>query len=209
MSQPTLTDVLSEIMDDLDRPDLEPQIRRAVSAAVRRYQPDRFGFNEGFATFLIIPGADVYGSGDAPAIPGFMAIDSAVLVDDDQTWPLKRIDEAQVEALDDPGSASRPVAYSLLAKTLRLWPIPSEVWTIRLMGHLSLDLPPGDDDPSPWFGEGRDLIMARAKWHLALNVLKDANLKGAMDVMVADAFETLRGRANVIASTGQIQAWDC
>ncbi len=65
--------------------------------------------------------------------------------------------------------------------------MPSEVWTIRLMGHLRLDLPPGDDDPSPWFDEGRDLIMARAKWHLAVNVLKDANLKGAMDVMTADA----------------------
>lgn len=209
MSLPTLTDVLSEIVDDLDRPDLEPQIRRAVSAAVRRYQPDRFGFNEGFATFLTIPGADVYGSGDAPAIPGFMAIDSAVLVDGDQTWPLKRIDEAMVEALDQPASASRPVAYSLLAKSLRLWPMPSEVWTIRLMGHLKLDLPPADDDPSPWFDEGRDLIMARAKWHLAVNVLKDATLKAAMDVMTADAFNTLRGRANVIASTGQVQAWDC
>ncbi len=209
MSKPTLADVLSEIMDDLDRPDLEPQIRRAVSAAVRRYQPDRFGFNEGFATFLTIPGADVYGSGDVPTIPGFMAIDSAVLVDGDQTWPLKRIDEAQVEALDQPASASRPIAYSLLAKTLRLWPMPSEVWTIRLMGHLRLDLPESDDAPSPWFDEGRDLIMARAKWHLAVNVLKDANLKAAMDVMTADAFDTLRGRANVIASTGQVQAWDC
>ena len=209
MALPTLSDVLSEIADDLDRPDLEAQIRRAVAAAVRRYQPDRFGFNEGIVTFLTIPGADVYVAGDAPSIPGFMAIDSLVLLDGDQTWPLKRIDEAQVEAFDDPSAASRPVAYSYFARSLRLWPMPSDVWTIRVAGHLQLDLPPGDTDPSPWFAEGRDLIMARAKWHLALNVLKDTGLKGAMDVMVADALETLRGRANVIASTGQVQAWDC
>ncbi|WP_430912881.1 hypothetical protein [Methylobacterium sp. sgz302541] len=42
----TLGDLLSEVMDDLDRPDLDPQIRRAVAAAVRRYQPERLAFNE-------------------------------------------------------------------------------------------------------------------------------------------------------------------
>lgn len=209
MAQPTLSDVLGEIGDDLDRPDLEPQIRRAVAAAVRRFQPDRFGFNEGIVTFPTIPGADVYVAGDSPAIPGFMAIDSVGLIDGDQTWPLKRIDEAQIEALDDPASATRPVAYSYFGRSLRLWPMPSDVRTIRVMGHLRLDLPPQDEAPSPWFDEGRDLIVARAKWHLALNVLKDTALQGAMDAMTADALDALRGRSAVIASTGQVQAWDC
>ncbi|MCJ2112964.1 hypothetical protein MKK64_17425 [Methylobacterium sp. E-025] len=50
-----------EAMDDLDRPDLEPQIRRGIAAAVRHFQPERFAFNERILTFQTIPGADVYG----------------------------------------------------------------------------------------------------------------------------------------------------
>lgn len=211
MTASTLGDLVAEIMDDLDRPDLEPQIRRGIAAAVRHFQPERFAFNERILTFQTIPGADVYGQGDAPAIPGLYAIGSAVLVDGDQVSDLNRVAETWVESADQPASQSQPVAYSYFDSTLRLWPVPSDAWTIRLSAHIKLDIPTGDladATSSPWFDEARDMISARAKWHLALHVLKDSGLAAAMQVAFTEAFGTLRARANGIASTGQIRAWN-
>ncbi|TXN32545.1 hypothetical protein FV232_00865 [Methylobacterium sp. WL30] len=208
MTASTLGDLVVEIMDDLDRPDLEPQIRRGIAAAVRHFQPERFAFNERILTFQTIPGADVYGKGDAPAIPGLYAIGSVVLVDGDQVCDLNRVAETWVESADQPASEAQPCAYSYFDSTLRLWPVPCDAWTIRLSAHVKLDIPAEDDTPSAWFDEARDMISARAKWHLALHVLKDAGLAAAMQVAFTEAFGTLRARANGIASTGQIQAWN-
>ncbi|WP_430913911.1 hypothetical protein [Methylobacterium sp. sgz302541] len=155
-----------------------------------------------------MPGVDVYGRGDAAAIPDLYAIDSVVMLDGNQSYPLGRIPEAWIEAADSPTSASRPCSYSYFDGSLRLWPIPSDAWTIRIAAHLRLDVPTDDAAPSPWFDEARDLISARTKWHLALHVLRDPALKAAMDVAAADAFTTLKGRANGIASSGRIEAYD-
>ncbi len=205
---PTLADLVAEIADDLARPDLDAQIRRAIVAAVRRHQTARFGFNEQVFTFQTLPGTDVYGGDDALAIPDLIAIDSAVLVENDEARPLRRIPETAIEEWDDQASASYPCAYSYFGRSLRLWPMPSGEWTIRILAHARLDVPDEDTTESPWFGVARDLISARAKWHLGLHVLRDEKLAATMSAAEADSLRSLRAAANTIASSGAVQAYD-
>ena len=205
--KPTLGDLLDEIADDIERADLDQQIATAVSRAIRHYQPERFFFNERTLTFQTIPGADVYASGDAGAIPDLLAIDSVVRIENDRTYPLSRIAEADVELRDDPASASQPCAYSYFDRSIRLWPMPSAAWTIRIVAHVLVPAPVGRDDVSPWVDEASDLIAARAKRHLALNVLRDPALGQAQDILATEAFRSLRGRSNRIASSGQVRAY--
>jgi hypothetical protein len=206
LGRPTLAELHAEIADDIERADLAPQIATAVERAIRYFQPERFFFNEGFVTFRTMPGMDVYAAGDAAAIPDLMAIDSAVVVENDQTWTLRRVDEAWIERADDQASAAYPCAFSYFARSLRLWPVPSGEWTVRLMVHQRLPVPPLEQG-NAWTDEASSLIAARAKRHLALNVLRDPAMAQAQAVIMADELEALRGRSNVIASTGQIHAY--
>jgi hypothetical protein len=204
--RPTLADLYAEIADDIERADLGPQIATAVDRAIRFYQPDRFFFNEGFVTFQTMAGADVYASGDASDIPDLMAIDSAVLLDGDTPTILRRINEAWIEGADEPTSQSRPCAYSYFDRSVRLWPMPSDAWTVRLMAHFRLPAPPLDD-ANAWTDEASSLIAAYAKRHLARNVLRNPAMARDQAEIIAEELAALRGRSNVIASTGQVQAY--
>ncbi|MFC7664405.1 phage adaptor protein [Methylorubrum suomiense] len=206
-NRPTLAELVAEIEDDIERADLEPQVLRAVERAIRHYQPVRFFFNEQILTFVTLPGTDVYGSGDASAIPNLMAIDSAVLIENGQVLTLRRIPETSIEALDDPAAPSRPCGFSYFDRSLRLWPMPSGEWTVRLTAHVLLPVPPLDEG-NAWTDEAGSLIAASAKRHLALNSLKDAKLAQAQGVLVSEEEGRLRARSNVIASSGRIAAHD-
>jgi hypothetical protein len=205
--KPTLGDLLDEIADDIERADLDRQIAFAVDRAIRHYQPERFTFNERILTFLTLPGTDVYGGGDMPEIPSLLAIDSVMRIENEQTYPLTRIAETAIERLDDPGSATQPCAYSYFDRAIRLWPMPSEAWTIRLAAHVEVPAPTNRDDTSPWVDEASDLIAARAKRHLGFNALRDPAFGKAQEILANEAFRSLRGRANRIASSGQVRAY--
>ncbi|KQP50834.1 MULTISPECIES: hypothetical protein [unclassified Methylobacterium] len=204
---PTLGDLLDEIEDDIARADLSAQVATAVQRAIRHFETERFFFNERILTFQTLPGVDVYGAGDTAEIPELMAIDSAVLLEGDQVTTLQRIAEAQVEAWDDPASGSRPCAYSYFDRSLRLWPIPSGEWTVRLSAHIRLPPLQDRDATNAWVDEASGLIAARAKWHLALNALRDPAFATMQASIVTDERNALRGRSNVIASSGQVMAY--
>lgn len=206
--KPTLGDLIDEIAGDISRADLDQQIGNAIDRAIRHYQPERFFFSERILTFETLAGTDVYFCGDAADIPTLLAIDSAVRIENDQTYPLSRIAESAIERRDDPASSSQPCAYSYFDRSIRLWPMPSAAWTIRLTAHVLVPAPIGRDDTSPWVDEASDLIAARAKRHLAMNVLRDAALAQAQDILASEAFRSLRGRSNRIASTGQVRAYN-
>ena len=205
--KPTLGDLIDEIADDIERADLDRQIEIAIGRAIRHYQPERFFFSERILTFETLAGTDVYFGGDAPDIPDLLAIDSLVRIENDQTYPLTRISESTIERRDDPASASQPCAYSYFDRSIRLWPMPSATWTIRLAAHVLVPAPSQRDETSPWVDEASDLIAARAKQHLGLNSLRDPAFATAQGLLVSDAFRSLRGRSNRIASTGQIRAY--
>ena len=203
--RPTLAELIAEIEDDIERADLGAQVAKAVERAIRHYQPVRFFFNERSLTFQTLPGTDLYGRGDRDEIPNLLAIDSAALIENEQTAMLRRMAETEIERLDDPAGPARPCAFSYFDQGIRLWPVPSGAWTVRLKAHVLLSAP-ALDEGNAWTDEAGSLIAAWAKRHLALNSLSKPSLAQAQALLVADEERRLRGRSNVIASSGQIQA---
>lgn len=203
--RPTLADLIAEIEDDIERADLYDQVARAVDRAIRHYQPVRFFFNEASLAFTTLAGADVYGGGDASEIPDLLAIDTAVLIEDGRTTVLQRIPETAIEALDDPASSARPCAYAYFGRSIRLWPVPSGAWTVRLTAHVLLPAPVLDQG-NAWTDEAGNLIAAWAKRHLGANSLRKPSLVAAQTPIVEAEERRLRARSNVIASSGQIAA---
>lgn len=204
--RPTLRDLIAEIEDDIERADLNHLVAKAVERAIRHYQSHRFYFSEGAASFATLPGIDVYGRGDAVALPELLRIDSVVLIENGRTIPLCKISEGVLEAADDAASAGRPIAYSYFDRSLRLWPMPDAEWTVRITGHLSLPVP-ALDEANGWTDEGSNLIAAFAKRHLAENSLSNRSLAAIQEGVVAREEQRLRARSNVIATTGLIKAY--
>ncbi|GJE29805.1 phage adaptor protein [Methylobacterium organophilum] len=205
--RPTLAELIAEIEDDIERADLNPQVALAVNRAIRHFQPQRFFFNERILTFETIPGADVYGRGDVLDLPDLFAIDGVVLVENGQSYRLKRVPETRIELYDDPASAAQPTLFSYFDRSLRLWPMPSGAWTVRVMAHVRLPAPELDE-ANAWTDEAGSLIAAYAKRHLALNSLRDAALAKAQQIVVDEEAGRLLGQSNVLASSGQVAAYD-
>ncbi|WP_298967750.1 hypothetical protein [uncultured Methylobacterium sp.] len=204
--RPTLGDLIAEIEDDIERADLNQQVRIAVARAIREYQPDRFGWNERVLTFTTLAGTDVYGGGDLSEIPDLYAVDTMVLVENGQVWPLARVAEAAIETTQQDTAGGRPCRWSFLDRSIRLDPVPDGAYSIRLTGQIQVPAPATDDDTSPWVDEAGTLIAAWAKRHLAMNALRDDRMAARQDAAVTAAWRRLRGRANRIASAGVIRA---
>ena len=205
---PTLGDLVAEIEDDIARADLNAQVRTAIARAIRHYEGERLGFNERTLTFVTTPGVDVYGRGDLAEIPDLYAVDTLVLIEADTVYSLHRVPEAAIERHQNLATGARPCRFSFFDRSLRLDPIPDAAYVLRVTGHVRLPAPLADEDTSPWVDEASSLIAAFAKRHLAMNVLRDPALATAQDVLVAEAFRTLLGRANRAASSGVIRAHD-
>lgn len=204
VAPPTLGDLKAEIMGDLDRPDLEAQVLRAIKQAVRFFQRERFAFNDGVVEVSTVAGQALYASDD---LSGFYALDSATLVVGGQPWDLHLASMADLERVDRPGQAGQPTWLAKWAEGIRLFPVPDTIYAIRLTGHVRIPMPETDFISNPWTNEAGDLIAAYAKRWLALHVLKDPQLKAAMDVSVGEASTSLKGLATTMGGTGCVQSY--
>lgn len=206
---PTLLRMVNQIMDELDRPDLEEPIRNAIRGAIGFWQRERFAFNDGVLSFVTVPGQAGYGGSYLAGQNVMLAIDSAVAIDaSDTTWALKNVPISDLEALGDLNQAGQPAYFAKFSEGYRLFRIPDDVYTIRFTGHVRLGAPATDADTNAWVDEAYDLIASYAKRYLALHRLKDTALKAAMDVAVNEAAQSLKGLATTMAGTGVVRAYD-
>ena len=127
-----------EIANDIERADLSRQIRIAVERAIRHYQPERLTFNERVLTFVTAPGVDTYARGDLGEIADLYAVDTLVLVENDQPWPLRRVPEADIERCQVATEMSRPCRFSFFDRSIRVDPVPDAAYTLRLTGHVKI-----------------------------------------------------------------------
>jgi hypothetical protein len=206
---PTLLRMVNQIMDELDRPDLEGPIRNAIRGAIGFWQRERFAFNDGVLSFVTVPGQAGYGGSYLAGQNVMLAIDSAVAIDaSDTTWALRNVPISDLEALGDQNQAGQPAYFAKFSEGYRLFPIPDDVYTIRFTGHVRLGAPATDADTNAWVDEAYDLIASYAKRYLALHRLKDTALKASIDVAVNEAAQSLKGLATTQAGTGVVRAYD-
>ncbi len=206
----TLGTMKSRVADDLARSDLTSNIASSITTAIERYQSDRFWFNESRTlTFSTVAGTTEYTAltGDTDHTKNLYSIDYAMLViDATNIDKLGFIDPARMEyLLGASSSQNQPYSYSYYDKTIRLYPIPSAVWTVRIAAHIKRDAPAADDTANNvWMTDAERLIRSRAKYELAVHVLKDPEMAIAMTAAVTEAYDQLKGQTNKQLGTGSM-----
>lgn len=206
----TLSTMKSRIADELARSDLTSQIADAIASAIERYQPDRFWFNESRAvTLTTSAGQSDYTtlSGDVTSTANLYSIDYMLLVIGNQSNCLCRMEPERIEYLLGNGpNNNRPSDFAYYNQTIRLYPPPSDAWTVRIGGHILKTAPASDSETgNVWMVEAERLIRARAKYELALHVLRDAEMATAMAAAVSESYDQLKRRTAAQTGTGLIR----
>jgi hypothetical protein len=205
----TLADMKARVADELARGDLTSQIASAIADAIAFYQDKRFFFNESRdITFSTVVGQQWYGAADNPNIPGLYFIDYLTMTVGNVVSDVPRMQPEDLEILTMTGTQQgEPYAYTYYNEQIRLYPVPSQVWPMRLGAHIAVAAPAGDGEAgNPWMTVAEKLIRSRTKYELAINWLKDTDLAQTMTAAVTEAFDELKGRTNRQTGRGVIRA---
>ncbi len=164
----TLAEMVTEITDDLARPDLETDIRRSISRAIRDYAwRDWFFSKSRDCAFSTIVDRVYYDASDHALLPFLEKLHwCKVLIG--STWePVCPADSNHFEELVADGTlAGEPGYYCEFGQTFGLFPADG-VYDIRI-GGIFKPAPPQTDDEAGnvWMTEARDLILFKAKYYV-------------------------------------------
>jgi hypothetical protein len=177
----TYLDMQNRIADELDRTDLTIQIKRAIVSAVAYYERKGFYFMEGAFTFPTVVGTEYYDAGDAQGITSSPQID---ILNININQGRNELDKKSFEYIDSisylPTSTGMPEMWAYRAGQIRLYPIPSQIWTITAFNVPRITMLSADTDANSWTNDAEALIRARAKMDLCANVIRGPDMADEM-----------------------------
>lgn len=183
----------ARIAVEVRRANIPDDIAVAIQDAIEAYQGERFFFSEAINDFPTVAGQEFYGVDDAAAIGLLTKLDYVKCFIGTLPYTLDPLMPARIEYLSADGTnQGQPLSYCYYAQQIRFWPIPNDVFTIRLGGQFVPPAPAADTDiGNKWMVEAERLIRSRAKYELALHRLKAPDLAQTMTAACDDAKETL------------------
>lgn len=207
----TLTELVDEIVDDLDRTDLNAQILSEIGRAISFYQSTRFYFNETRDTlFSTVAGQRLYTSDDDRDIPDFYEIDQLTLEYDGQVDPLCEISPKEWEVLTGPsGAEARPRSWAYFNRSIGLFPIPDGIYGIRMIGLIKKAAPTTPDETgNVWMTEAFNLIRSRACSQIGLRKIRDVSIYETQARAESEELSRLLAQTASRVGTGNITPTD-
>lgn len=184
------------------------QVNLAIQAAINHYQRERFYFTESRAqTFTTVASQEFYTSSDNTNIPNLSIIDELTITINGVRSPLRERNWEWIDTVSNTTNTSQPTDYCYYGQQIRLYPIPDAAYTVRISGLIRLTTLSADGDSNAWMTDGEELIRARAKWDLAVNILHAPELADAATALEQRAYRALKDETNRrIVPTG-IRPW--
>lgn len=186
----------ARVADELARSDLTSQIAFSIEDAIAAYQDERFHFNEGRSiTFPTSAGTEFYDSSANSSIATIQKIDYVMVLEGNQPFELLYMSPGDMESSSVSGTnTGQPGWYTWYGNQIRVYPTPAAVQIVRIGASIKVAAPASDSEANnPWMlaDKGERLIRSRAKFELALHVLKDRDLAETMTAAVQEAEQQL------------------
>ena len=171
-------------------------------------------------TFATVAATEFYTTlvGDITSSADLFAIDWMTVSIGSIPEPLSRMRHSVMEDLSLAATQTgQPTNYSYFNEQIRLWPVPTDAWTVRIGGLIKKAAPATDSVASnDWMTVAEVLIRSRAKYELAIHVLRDEGLAVAMSPFTPPpgipggyaawrAEQVLKGRVARQVGTGRIR----
>jgi len=189
----TFLEMQQRIADDLDRTDLNDQIKKAINRAIVYYQKEPFWFKETSTTFPAVNAQEeyVYGVGSVPSDVQMIDILERQYSGDKIT--LTEITPFELEAKQKGDSVGTPDQFAQYENRLKLYPTPNQTGiTILIKYTKNYAELSADADTNDWLEYAEDLIEARARWWINLRVIKDRESAADDNIQEMSALDALR-----------------
>jgi hypothetical protein len=191
----TFLTLYTQILDELERPELVSQAKTAIQAAVQQYKSTPFWFTESFFTFYTVRGQEYYGATDNAALATSPEIKKITGLFFNFRTPLTKREWDYIDNISSiPTSYAMPEDWSYAAEQVRLYPIPdkgtSQVaangYPMTVLYTPTLSTLSNDSDSNAWTNEGYDLIRCRAKVILLTGPMREQSMEGDVVTTMAE-----------------------
>jgi hypothetical protein len=203
---------------ELARSDLTAQIADAITSAIGAYQGERFRFSETIPnappTLSTVAGQWAYAAAANANIPTLLKIDYVLLNIGNSVQALDRETPENIKLYNQQSTmAGQPMWYAYEGNQLIISPVPDGIYTLTLGAFLAVAAPASDGETNnPWMTTAERLIRSRAKYELAVHVLRNPTMAAAMSPEPGSGgaayreWKTLKGASNRVIGTGRVRA---
>lgn len=191
----TYADMRARIADELanDGDITSAQINNAIQSAIRNYEAEGFWFNQKVATFSTVSGQEYYDSAALADIPDMVTIYAMrIMGSGSGVAPIAGIDNETIEDSQDGTVTGEPRFYTRFENKIRLFPIPSAVYSVRVSYVYKLAALVNDTDSNAWTNECEELIRQAAKKRLCLDILLADDMAARCAMMEKAAYDDVR-----------------
>lgn len=199
----------SRISSELRRPNIDARIDEAIATAIGQIEAERFYFNETREIlFSTVASQEFYTGTDNVLIGRILKFDYVKLLIGGTTFALTEEKPEHIEYLSQSGTQTgQPLVYCYYGEKLRLYPIPPDVYSVRIAALVQVPAPAEDEADNPWMIKAEKLVRCYAKYELYENVVFDVakaqTFNPNNDVgPTAEAMRVLRKRTNNLTQQG-------
>ena len=220
----TLGDLKAQIASDLRRSNLGPEIAAAIGDAIRDHDAERFFWNEAYPvpyTLTISPGGGVAGTGAPSATPQgdlylltpqgniqeFVKIDMVRALIPGVWYTVKSGDWTTLEFFYSTLSNGQPSWWAYRNGYLRIYPLPSQDYPLRLFGQVRLTPLVNDNDSNEWTNEGFNLIRYTVLKRLYSYPIRDMEQVANAEQAGMRALDYLRRETDRRSRQGRMRAY--
>lgn len=181
--------------NDADWPD---RCRSEIERAVQHYQRERFWFNQTREiTFNTVAAREFYDGTDHADIPNLLAISYATVRRGTELYELCLTTARDLDTLSLSDPQQMPIWYSYFESKLRLWPIPDEIYPVRINALIRAPFPASDAEAdNHWMTDAEELIRSRAKRNLYLHHMGSRQRAEDMRAAEEEALASLRAETS-------------
>ena len=219
MPDKTFGDLKAQVASDLRRSNLTTEIASAVLDAIRDHDTERFWWNStplpyhltispggGVDSGAGFPQGDCYPLTPQGAIYEFIMID-AVRANIGVWYTVKSTDWLTIEDLYSTLSSGQPSWWALDADLLRIYPLPSQSYELRIFGHYRLPPLVNDADSNEWTNQGFNLVRYTALKRLYSFPIRDADQVQNAEQAGMRAMDYLRRKTDRRTRSGVMRAY--
>lgn len=196
----------SRIADDLNRDDLNTQIKKAINRSINHYSTESFWFNETTGTVTTVSGTRVYATNSGALPSNIRNIIDAQLANGTTRYTLlpELIDASNYN--EPTNTRGIPGWYAWFSGSLYLRPTPNAVYTITLYYTKSYSDLSADSDQNDFTNYAEDLIEYRSLAWLSARLLKNFEEANYYRGLEAEALAELRRQSVMKQSTGRLRS---
>jgi hypothetical protein len=179
----TFLQTATRIATELRRSNLLNDAKNSINDAITEASKTRFYFNEMRINFNTAIGVEYYDD------LGLVELDAAYYMQGVSRYNVDVITQTEMDELATGGlTGGQLYSLSRYQGRLRLYPIPSAVYTLNVDGYGKLLPNPlvADGDTNEWLGEGELYIRALAKRNVVRDIVRDYGEAKVLDSVAED-----------------------